>query len=210
MDDTKRNRPLAVLIARKALFLHVPKTGGLFIQNFVKGKQVGYRHSHINLIGTVAYDSSIFKFCFIRPPDQWYQSYWQMNMKMKPEAPWSFHEPHLLFHPNWEIDPECGSDDLNTFVRNCAGLNGYLVKMYKQYIESNGAKVDFVGRTETLRKDLSTVLDHIGVKHNKARLKKMPKLNQSVKTQTLTEETRLIILNAEREYYNLPYEFIKS
>ena len=198
---------MALVVNGKLLFLHVPKTGGLFVQNFLRGKQVGYRHSHINLVGTIAY-SDIFKFCFIRPPDEWYTSYWSMKMKFK--SPWFYYEPKTLFHPNWQIDPKCGSDDLNEFVRNCASLNGYLVRMYKLYIESQGAKVNFVGRTETLKQDLATVLNYVGIPFSKVRLNRSPKLNKSTKIQTLTEETRRIILEAEREYYNLPYGFISS
>jgi len=198
---------MALIIQGKALFLHVPKTGGLFVQNFVKGKQVGYRHSHINLVGTVAY-SDIFKFCFIREPDEWYRSYWQMKMKFK--QPWFHYEPKSLFHPNWQIDPSCGSNDLNEFVRNCAEKKGYLVRMYRQYIAMQGAYVNFVGRTKTLKTDLMTVLDYVGIQYNKNRLRNLPKLNESLITQVLTKETRQLILEAEREYYNLPYGFITS
>ncbi len=198
---------MALNIGGKALFLHVPKTGGLFVQNFVKGKQIGYRHSHINLVGTVAY-SDIFKFCFIREPDEWYRSYWSMKMKFK--RPWFYYEPKSLFHPNWEIGPSCGSNDLNEFVRNCAEKKGYLVRMYQNYIESQGAKVDFVGRTKTLKTDLMTVLDYAGILYNKNKLRNLPKLNKSPVTQVLTKETRQIILEAEREYYKLPYGFIAT
>ena len=45
------------------------------------------------------------------------------------------------------------------------------------------------------------------VSHN---CNKLPKLNKSIKTQTSTEETRLLILNAEKEYYNLSYGFIEN
>lgn len=198
---------MALIIQGKMLFLHVPKTGGLFVQNFLRGKHIGYRHSHINLVGTIAY-SKIFKFCFIREPDEWYRSYWQMKMKFK--SPWFYYEPNTLFHPNWEIDPSCGSSDLNEFVKNCAEKKGYLVRMYKQFIESQGARVDFVGRTKTLKEDLATVLDFNQIDYNKKKLQRLPKFNKSEYTQELTEETRRIILEAEREYYNLPYGFITS
>jgi len=200
---------MALVIDGKALFLHVPKTGGLFVTNFLKGrtKQVGYRHSHINLVGTVAY-SNVFKFCFIRPPDEWYRSYWQMKMKFKNS--WFYYEPKTLYHPNWEIDPSCGSDDLNEFVRNCAEKNGYLVRMYKQFIYGHGTQVNFVGRTETIKQDLATVLNYVGIPFSKGKLNRQPKFNKSPRTQTLTEETRKLILFAEKEYYNLPYGFIPT
>ena len=84
------------------------------------------------------------------------------------------------------------------------------MRMYRQYIDSQGAKVDFVGRTKTLKSDLGKVLSHLRIPYNAKGLRDLPKLNKSPITQELTEETRRIILDAEREYYNLPYGFIAS
>ena len=195
-----------------AIFLHVPKTGGLFLTNYLREikipfQMIGYRHSPADLIGLKSLNKTIFKFCFIRKPDDWYQSYWQMRFGEVPGGQW-FHlgigkdlgGPHPLFHPTWEIDPYCMNRNLNKFVLNCAELNGYLVRMYHRFIGHGRMKVNFVGNQETFIEDLIEVFDHIKIRYDKQHLINKPKYNPSKQVQEIGAETRKIILKAESGY----------
>ncbi len=195
-----------------AVFLHVPKTGGLFIQDFLRKngiphRMIGYRHSPADLIGWN--HKAKFKFCFIREPLAWYRSYWQMRYGETGGKGGhlgignDLGGPHPLFHPTWEIDPYCMSADLNEFILNCAQLNGYLVRLYKRFIGHGMYKVDYVGRFENFHEDLMTVFDRIRIKYNKQDLIQAPKYNPSKQLQKIDKVPREILWKAEAQYENI-------
>ena len=195
-----------------AIFLHVPKTGGLFITDYLRKIRVpfhmiGYRHSPADLIGWNHVNK--FKFCFIRNPISWYRSYWQMRFGETGGngghlgIGQDLGGPHPLFHPTWEIDPYCMNRNLNKFVLNCAELDGYLVRMYKRFIGHGMYKVDYVGRFEHFHEDLMTVFDRIKLRYNKQDLIKAPKYNPSKKTREIGKVTSEILWKAEAQYENI-------
>lgn len=200
-----------------AIFLHVPKTGGLFLQNYLRQskiphRMIGYRHSPADLIGLHAFQGC-FKFCFIRRPDTWYKSYWQMRIREVGGKGGHLGigndkgGPHPLFHPTWEIDPYCMHENLNQFILNCAELDGYLVRTYKRFIGHGRYKVDFVGNHETLIPDLIIVFRHIGLRFNEAHLRNAPLYNPSIQVQEILPNIRTKILKVEKEYENIKTGF---
>jgi len=215
-----------ILPKYKAIFLHVPKTGGLFIEHYLRSvtevRTIGNRHSHMRMIGRPAYDN-FFKFCFIRRPAEWYKSYWQMKMGETPiDQPrrkdhWYplgvGHDRggiHQLHHPTWDIDPYCGSDDLNEFVRNCHSLGGYLNRLYDSFIGWGPAKCDFVGDFKYLIDDLETVFDHIGLRYDKNTLRHKEKYNPSRERQTLDPSLEKDIDELENLYFRVEKSSIYS
>jgi hypothetical protein len=214
---------MALLLPKyHAIFLHVPKTGGLFIENFLKSiTEVTFlanRHSHIRMIGRAAYED-YFKFCFIRKPSEWYKSYWQMRMSETPidsdsKAHWyplgvghdrgGIHRRH---HPTWDIDPVCGSDDLNEFVVNCARLGGFLNRLYDNFIGWGFAKSDYVGEFDSMLDGLEVVLKHLGVAYDPGVLRKKPKFNPSAESQKLRPEVEAEINRVEDLYFKVKKGF---
>jgi len=210
---------------QKAIFLHVPKTGGLFIEHYLRSitkvQWLGNRHSHMRMIGSIAYDKRFFKFCFLRKPSDWYQSYWQMKMGETPidqkhrKDHWFMlgigHDRggiHQLHHPTWDIDPFCGSDDLNEFVKNCSKLDGYLNNLYKEFVGWGFAKCDFVGEFDNLIPDLKKVLNHLDIKFEPKALEQKPKYNPSKKRQQLSKEVEADINYVESYYFGCKKGFI--
>ena len=209
----------------KVVFLHVPKTGGLWIENFfrqnAKATMIANRHSHIRMIGRLAYDNSWKKFCFLREPAGWYKSYWQMKMGETPvfnvqgsgyngtQAHWFplgiGHDRggvHALHHPTWDIDPYCGSNDLNEFVENCMKLGGFLNRLYQNFVGWGGARCNYVGDFKNLIPDLREFLDEIKFPYTEESLKR-EKYNPSVERQELLPWLRDSVNEMEDFYFKV-------
>jgi len=167
---------MALLLPKqRAIFLHVPKTGGNFVVDVLKRltvtRPIGYKHSTIDLIGKIAYEN-YFIFCFTREPAEWYRSYFQYRV-----GKWGYWETHNLWHPCWEIDPHCASDDFEDFARKVMAKKGYLKRLYQRYTEVESLKTDFIGNTANLRKDLAVVLRKLDITFQPYVLERLPKVN---------------------------------
>ena len=198
-------------MSHNAIFIHVPKTGGLFIEAFLKERGFGwlaYRHSNINVLGKVAYENR-FKFLFIREPADWYRSYWQMKMGGKTfgERWYMCEQNSVLYHPTWDIDPYCGSDDLDQFIINCSKLDGFLNRMYQQFIGSGRIKVDYIGDQKTLTSDMMEICDHLKIHYDPVHFQNRPKVNVSIQRPDMKPKTRKMINEVEGFYYTVKKGF---
>lgn len=193
------------LPGQRAIFFHVPKTGGRFIEQYLRSKvtvqQIGARHSTMFSSGPKVYDKN-FMFMFIREPSDWYRSYWDMKMRDKLNGEnWYYLEKHLPWHPCWEIDPYCGSNDLDTFVENCGKLNGYLNRMYQQFIGQGRLRVDVICDYSCFVDEFSDVLKILEINHDKDKLAKLPRVNQAKKRSEISEAVKEKINKIENLYY---------
>jgi hypothetical protein len=69
------------------------------------------------------------------------------------------------WHPN-SILNGLGSDDFNEFVRNVVNERpGYVSELYFAFTKPG---ISFIGKNENLRDDLAYVLDHLGLKYDRA------------------------------------------
>jgi len=148
----------------KAVFYHIPKTGGTFVSgiltHYMDGKihkplinnEFGFRLEH-----AAFRDNPTDKptFCFLRHPLSWYQSYWRYKTR-------GFEH---IGEQDWDekkIDIDsCADFDFNKFVMNVLEKypDGYVGNMYKHYLEG----MDYVGRQESLRGDFIRILNFIGI-----------------------------------------------
>jgi hypothetical protein len=98
-----------MLLFERAVFLHVPKTGGTRVRDAVTA--AGARFDEYRVDDDVHADLSYcpcperFKFAFVRHPCDVYGSYWRFKVK----EGWDQRNP---------FDLDCGSDSFATFVRN--------------------------------------------------------------------------------------------
>lgn len=162
------------LIGKNFVFLHLPKTAGMWIRQLFKNLNIetyelGTQHMHFPDL--YQYEShkffeSKFIFTFIRHPKSWYQSRWSFRMKNG----WQ------LTHP---LDYNCASNDFNQFVKNAIRYkpDGWFSNECKSYL--NAPHMDFVGKYENLEDDINNILTQLGFKYDNKLLRNIGKLNDS-------------------------------
>lgn len=185
---------MAELLKTGAVFIHVPKCGGNWVREALRDQglwrcRIGYKHStpeRINDIWqfhrwqfiknlptrpdvTPGKLRRAFKFCFVRNPVTWYESWWKFMAG--DWHPWETGR----WHPQRPID-DCGDDDFNAFVENVLRARpGYVSEMYRWYVEG----CDFVGRAEQMADDLPLALRAVGTEVERAALDRVPAANVS-------------------------------
>lgn len=146
------------LILPKSIFLHIPKTGGIWVRNAIKRANIdtfeyGEQHSHFNELLKYR-DEQFYKkkfiFTFIRHPLSWYQSRWAFRIKHG----WQMRHP---------LDFNCASNDFCEFVKNCIEYKpeGWVSWLYQSFIDKAPKDV-FVGKQENLVGDLIDALHDAG------------------------------------------------
>jgi len=197
----KRDGRLALLLKCDALFLHVPKTAGTWITAVLRDldlveARVASKHAdmeHVlrcarHLPGRYLEASfkvgpfwqrrarAAFKFCFVRHPLSWYESYW-LFMHARGWNRWGVNRRgRRRWHPNAPLDG-LGSDDFHRFVRNVLEARpGYVGEMYGWYATPG---IDFIGRQERLASDLLQVFSRLGVPVDEDRVRERVPVNVS-------------------------------
>jgi hypothetical protein len=197
---------MAFLLKNGAVFLHVPKTGGEWVKLLLQELDLieaplGHQHSdwersfwhdklHRDLkvarylfrraVGSsraqARIDPNCFRFCFIREPLRWYESYWRFMQSLN----WNWktwgdeRDPHR-WHPCSMLN-ELEDADFNSFMH---GVNrkrpGFVTEMYGWYVRPG---IGFVGKTENLREDLIRALRLMNVQVDVERVLLASPLNE--------------------------------
>ena len=164
----------------KFLFLHVPKTGGIWVKQVlthigINYQELGHQHEHYPSLSKhkpPEFFQDRYVFTFVRHPITWYQSRWAFRMKMGWQAQ----------HP---LDWNCASNDFNTFVQRTLSFcpAGWCTWLYNSYINhyrpDGRCLVDFIGRTENLTDDLISVLNHVGHDFDESQVRQYSETNTS-------------------------------
>ncbi len=171
--------------------MHIPKTGGNWVNNVLWRTgvaQLDFGHKHLDLKGVQHFDKYLndankwteqpyksFKFCFVRNPITWYESWWHMMMAL--DWPnWGVDGDIDNWHPN-SILNGLGSSNFNYFIENVLNkCPGYVSELYSWYTSK---ETDFIGKQENLIDDLSCVFKLLGMSVNKMELEKIQPLNVS-------------------------------
>ena len=115
-------------------------------------------------------EKSVFRFCFVRNPLSWYESWWKF-MNGQDWHQWGTVNSRSRWHPNAILNG-LGSEDFNTFVRNVIRTRpGYVSELMFAYTKPG---MTLIGRTECLRRDLARVLDRLGLPYDAALLEQKP------------------------------------
>jgi len=161
-----------------SIFIHLMKTGGWTVISALDHAKlhrgtIGRDHDPACLLPLPTHPRP-FVFVFVRHPLTWYRSYWAYRM----QAAWQVHPEQPI--TGWQtfgsvLDHECRSDDFETWVRNVLAYvpEGFLSRIYRIYTDG----VDFVGRVESLEKDLCRALALAGEKFSPAAVRSAPREN---------------------------------
>lgn len=171
------------LATDKLLFLHIPKTAGVWIRQAFKALnihhyEIGHWHSHFPYNSTttrlyeykpIEFYKDKFIFTFVRHPLSWYQSRWAFRMKQGWRA---------SHHP---LDFHCASNDFCRFVENALAYrpSGWVTEEYMNFIATPPKRLDFIGRTENLIDDFIMALNLAGDSVDEKILRSMPRVNDS-------------------------------
>lgn len=164
------------LATDKLLFLHIPKTGGVWLAFVLRrlGLQpamIGHQHIHFPQLLRL-HDEDWFKqrhiFTMIRHPLTWYQSRWAFRIK----------HGWRLGHP---LDYNCASNDFRVFVDNLLQYkpNGWLTWLYSQYIDRTPGRINSIVRLENCVDDAIETLRMAGVEFDEDVVRNTPRANDS-------------------------------
>jgi hypothetical protein len=195
---------MAFLLKNKAVFLHIPKTGGSWVTRVLRqldlieipfgnehadfDRAFWYRRFHhddkaLRQIIRCAVGSprapfippDAFKFCFVREPLAWYESWWRF-MQSRNWKSWGDERDPYKWHPNSMLNG-LGSPDFNTFMHNVNRKRpGYVTEMYGWYVRPG---VAFIGKTECLQQDLLKAFALMKLDVDSSKILAVPRENES-------------------------------
>lgn len=192
---------MAVLLRGGAVFLHIPKTGGSWVHQVLKDARLcrgSFDHKHADfdrvlanrweqhgraLVGRLVDavsaprvpDRRGFRFCFVRHPLRWYESYWKF-MQGRDWNDWGAENSRAKWHPNSVLNG-LRDPDFNGFMRKVLRKRpGYASELLFAYTKSG---IGFIGKNENLTHDLMAVLRHLGLPFDEARLRTRERVNVS-------------------------------
>lgn len=141
-------------------------------------------------------DRPVFRFCFVRHPLSWYESWWRF-MSDQDWHDWGVQNSRAGWHPNALLNG-LGSEDFNAFVQNVINARpGYVSELMFAYTKPG---ISFIGKTENLRRDLARVLCKLGLDHDPALIEQKPRLMVSRSTASPIEwdpQLRQVLMRLE-------------
>ena len=199
---------MSCLIKNNAIFLHIPKTGGTFFRKIIEDLDLrvfDFGYEHADMERTIhsfkyypanafrssfllrknidSYAKECFKFCFVRNPYSWYESYWRFmyglhwnNLnKYRPKN--RFEIPVDNWNPINLLLPYA-NDDFNIFLENVLNAEpAFLTKLYARYTPQQ--HINYVGRLETMNYDASIIFTTLKIKFDKNIFEKTSRANES-------------------------------
>jgi len=195
---------MAVLLKGGAVFLHIPKTGGSWVHHVLKqtGLSVGsfdHKHADFDRILTNRWELGArqvlrraaeaticraggavpqnpgFRFCFVRHPLRWYESYWKF-MVGKKWRDFGRANDRKQWHPNSVLNG-LGDADFNGFMHKVMNKRpGYVSEMFAAYTKPG---INFIGKCESLTDDLLKVLRHLELPNEESRVREFARVNVS-------------------------------
>jgi len=191
----------------------VPRSGGTAMQTFFNhfpqppwqdSKQREIDHYRLkDYAESNDYNSSYFKFCFVRNP--WSKLVSEFFYKKNGTKIWPGPDPRLINCKNINFSSFVRALNLIDFSSKTHWESAHLIPQV-DFIKTKDSKIDFVGRFENLQEDFNTVCRKIGIAEQQLPYKN--KSNHKHYTEYYDNETREIVAEKyarDIEYFG--YEF---
>ena len=166
-----------------ATFLHIPKCGGTWVFQAMSAAGLAPQVVPPDGQHAITATEGRFVFTFVRHPLTWYASFW--NFRWSEAARRGGPIEERLREGAGQADElidDCLVDGCGrprpfaAFVEQCVARHpGFLSRKYDLYT----ARVDFVGRQESLCEDLLAALRRSGVAFDAAAVRRAPKVNEA-------------------------------
>jgi hypothetical protein len=222
---------MAAILKCGAIFFHIPKTAGAWVSEVLQANNLIFAHVggiHSTPEQLISLETlfkiprrysrpnkPFFRFCFVRHPLRWYESWFKM-MTARNWQNWGDDIEHT--NPTALLDG-LGSRTFDGFISNVLEKRpGFVSEMYGDFVRTG---MHFVGRQEHIVNDLVSVLSYLGVPPNLEQVKSHKPTNVSnemnlVWNPELQKEveqrdyTAFIKFNYQTELYSPPTNRISS
>jgi len=199
---------MALLLDRKAIFLHVPKTGGSWVTRCVEDEglltcNLGGKHADLARIeefwrhypyfylrkkvstewNITSLISNCFKFCFVRHPYKWIESFYKFQEE-KNWPDWGGLGSRWSKFGNSDWHPTSFLHNLphssfNEFLESVLETRpGFVHELYSWY---TGRGIDYIGKQENLSEDLIEAFQIAGLSFDADKIRNLDRVNVSKK-----------------------------
>lgn len=222
---------MSTLLKCDAVFLHVPKTGGMYVRRLLQAMDMirfDFSRDHSDMqhtLHTSQYfpgnfylrslqlgtnlDSHVrkcYKFCVVRNPIDWYVSYWRYmtDLNWKSMAPTKKRTRFGFRYDQWHplVPLEAfANGDFNQFV---AGVTeAYPGFLSNMYAAyADPAHISFVAKQETLTEDLKQIFQQLNLPYQEDIFARPGRVNESRTEEPIcTKATRDLIIGSEQESF---------
>jgi len=198
---------MIILPQQKALFVHVPKTGGDSVSRFLINNVPGAYHSGggkhwAPWMHNEGY-KNYFKFAFVREPVEWYKSFYRFIQSnyIIPNGKYPLFE-RGMYHPmrQWE---KYNWRSFDTFI---ADVYEETPAYYTKLVEwmtgpENSRMLNYIGKQEHLSDDLGIILDRLKLRDLATKANNMPHINKSVGEFPVSAHSITMIQDQEHAIY---------
>jgi len=144
----------------------------------------------------------LYKFCVVRNPFSWYESYWRFmqdrnwSSLLPTQTRTRFGFRYDQWHPFAPLEL-CADPDFNHFMEKVIEKQpGYLTRLFESYADPQ--HISYVAKQETLEDDLRKIFDQLNVKYDNSVFASTEKVNASKTSKpTWDEGLRKSICSAE-------------
>lgn len=222
---------MATLLTCDAVFLHVPKTGGMYVRRLLQSMNLirfDFSRDHSDMEHTLhtskyypgnyylrslqlrgnldTYVGRCSKFCVVRNPVDWYVSYWRFmcDHNWRTLAPTQTRTRFGFRYDQWHplvALEKFAGNDFNLFVKG-------VVSAYPEFLSqmfaayADPSHITYIAKQETLIEDMKRIFDQLKVPYTNENFNKPGRVNQSITQQPVcSSSSRELIFKSEEQAF---------